>query len=81
MKINILFMSLFFFICIYAIENNMSCIEKLKELRQLQDEKEWDKKQKYILMLTGTFLNDFRKQTKLRDEKIRMLRMELKECK
>ena len=81
MKINILFISLFFVSGIYAIGNNMSCMEKLKELKQLENEKEWDTKQKYMLMLTGRFLTDFRKQTKLRDEKICMLKMELKECK
>lgn len=77
----ILLISLYILSNLAAAQNTSVCIEKLEELKKLEEEKKWDDKQKYMLIFTGTFLADYRKKTKLRDERIRVLKMELKECK
>jgi len=78
---NRLLITIFFVGSILNAQSLSSCIEKIDELQKLQEEKEWDKKQKYMLMLTGTFLTDYKKQTRLRDERIRVLKIEVRECK
>ena len=71
-----IFTSLLLVTSLVAIDENSSCLEKFDYLKELEEDKMYEKVQDYIFFNRIWLGTD-----KSRDETIRLLKLELKNCK